>query len=85
MPTATADPTAASPETGRTEAPQPADPSTALAAAVLGFFVVTLDAVVVNVALSSIRSDFGAGITGLQWVVDGYTLSLRRCCCGRAR
>jgi EmrB/QacA subfamily drug resistance transporter len=48
--------------------------SIALAAAVLGFFVVTLDAVVVNVALPAIRRDFGAGITGLQWVVDGYTL-----------
>jgi MFS transporter, DHA2 family, methylenomycin A resistance protein len=45
-----------------------------LAAAVLGFFVITLDAVVVNVALPSIRRGFGAGITGLQWVVDGYTL-----------
>lgn len=45
-----------------------------LAAAVLGFFVVTLDAVVVNVALPSIRDELGGGITGLQWVVDGYTL-----------
>src|SRR5437764_8827246 len=34
----------------------------------------TLDAVAVNVALPSIRQDFGAGITGQQWVVDGYTL-----------
>src|SRR3954447_24164066 len=49
-------------------------PSFALAAAVLGFFVVTLDAVVVNVALPAIRSGLGGGITGLQWVVDGYTL-----------
>jgi DHA2 family methylenomycin A resistance protein-like MFS transporter len=48
--------------------------SSALAAAVLGFFVITLDAVVVNVALPSIRRDLGGGITGLQWVVDGYTL-----------
>src|SRR3954453_20590331 len=46
----------------------------ALAAAVLGFFVVTLDAVVVNVALPSIRAGLGGGITGLQWAVDGYTL-----------
>src|SRR5438270_8740896 len=46
----------------------------ALAAAVLGFFVITLDAVVVNVALPSIRRELGAGMTGLQWVVDGYTL-----------
>src|SRR3954452_8670560 len=50
------------------------DPSLALTAAVLGFFIVTFDAVVVNVALPSIRRDFGSGITGLQWVVDGYTL-----------
>ena len=52
----------------------PSSPSSlTLAAAVLGFFVITLDAVVVNVALPSIRGDFGGGITGLQWVVDGYT------------
>jgi DHA2 family methylenomycin A resistance protein-like MFS transporter len=49
-----------------------ADPT--LVAALLGFFVITLDAVVVNVALPSIRSDLGAGMTGLQWVADGYTL-----------
>ena len=46
----------------------------AFAAAVLGFFIVTFDAVVVNVALPSIRADLGGGISGLQWVVDGYTL-----------
>src|SRR3954465_3262366 len=45
-----------------------------LAAAVLGFFVITLDATIVNVGLPSIRSGLGGGITGLQWVVDGYTL-----------
>ncbi|MDQ1566784.1 MAG: transporter, family, methylenomycin resistance protein, partial [Actinomycetota bacterium] len=49
-------------------------PDFTLAAAVLGFFVITLDAVVVNVALPSIRRDFGGGMSGLQWVVDGYTL-----------
>ncbi|MEU4025758.1 MFS transporter [Streptomyces anulatus] len=46
----------------------------ALGAALLGFFVITLDALVVNVALPSIRDSLGGGITGLQWVVDGYTL-----------
>ena len=46
----------------------------ALAAALLGFFVITFDAVVVNVALPSIRDDLGGGMSGLQWVVDGYTL-----------
>lgn len=48
----------------------------ALAACVLGMFVITLDAVVVNVALPSINRDLGGGITGLQWVADGYTLML---------
>jgi EmrB/QacA subfamily drug resistance transporter len=51
-----------------------ARPVFALGAAVLGFFVVTLDAVVVNVALPSIRGGLGGGIAGLQWVVDGYAL-----------
>jgi EmrB/QacA subfamily drug resistance transporter len=48
--------------------------SAALIAASLGFFIITFDAVVVNVALPSIRADLGGGIGGLQWVVDGYTL-----------
>ncbi len=46
----------------------------ALAAALLGFFVITMDAVIVNVALPAIGRDLGSGMTGLQWVVDGYTL-----------
>ncbi|GAA1606539.1 MFS transporter [Kribbella hippodromi] len=45
-----------------------------LLTALLGFFLVTLDAVIVNVALPRIRTDLGGGIQGLQWVVDGYTL-----------
>jgi DHA2 family methylenomycin A resistance protein-like MFS transporter len=49
-------------------------PGWALAAALLGFFVITLDAVIVNVVLPSIRQDLGGGVSGLQWVVDGYTL-----------
>jgi EmrB/QacA subfamily drug resistance transporter len=55
--------------------PSGSESTVALIAAVLGFFVVTLDAVVVNVALPSIRRDFGGGIVGLQWVVDVYTLA----------
>ena len=46
-----------------------------LACSVLGFFIITFDAVVVNVALPSIRKELGGGITGSQWVVDGYTLA----------
>ena len=47
-----------------------------LIAALLGFFTITLDAVVVNVALPTIRHDLGGGVAGLQWVVDGYTLAI---------
>lgn len=46
----------------------------AMVAALLGVFVVTLDALIVNVALPAVGRGFGGGITGLQWVVDGYTL-----------
>ena len=49
-------------------------PGTAVAVALMAFFIVTLDAVVVNVALPSIRDSLGGGVRGLQWVVDGYTL-----------
>ncbi|MFL5864401.1 MAG: MFS transporter, partial [Solirubrobacteraceae bacterium] len=45
-----------------------------LIVAVLAFSVVTLDAVVVNVALPAIRDSLGGGVQGLQWIVDGYTL-----------
>jgi DHA2 family methylenomycin A resistance protein-like MFS transporter len=46
----------------------------ALAASSLASAVVLLDASVVNVALPAIRSDLGAGVEGLQWAVNGYTL-----------
>jgi EmrB/QacA subfamily drug resistance transporter len=49
-------------------------PGWSLAAALLGFFMVTLDAVIVNVALPDIRQDLAGGMSGLQWLVDGYTL-----------
>jgi MFS transporter, DHA2 family, methylenomycin A resistance protein len=45
-----------------------------LAVAMLGFFVVALDAQIVNVALPEIRNDLGGGLSGLQWIVTGYTL-----------
>ena len=46
----------------------------ALGVAMLGFFVVALDAQVVNVALPGIRAGLGGGLSGLQWVVTIYTL-----------
>lgn len=51
-----------------------ARPRASLAAAMLGFFVVALDAQIVNVALPAIRNDLGGGLSGLQWIVTGYTL-----------
>ncbi|HEX3714132.1 MAG TPA: MFS transporter [Trebonia sp.] len=46
----------------------------ALAAAMLGFFMISLDATAVNVALTSIGRSLHGTTAGLQWVVDGYTL-----------
>jgi MFS transporter, DHA2 family, methylenomycin A resistance protein len=51
-----------------------ARPRASLATAMLGFFVVALDAQIVNVALPGIRNDLGGGLSGLQWIVTGYTL-----------
>jgi EmrB/QacA subfamily drug resistance transporter len=47
-----------------------------LAAAVLGSGVVLLDSTVVNVALPALGRDLDADFAGLQWVVNGYLLSL---------
>jgi MFS transporter, DHA2 family, methylenomycin A resistance protein len=69
--TETAVPGAITPTVGRAGNPAPA---WSLAAALLGFFVVTLDAVIVNVALPDIRRELAGGMSGLQWVADGYTL-----------
>ncbi len=57
-----------------TDAAQARLAGTTLAVATIAFFVITLDAVIVNVALPSMSADLGGGISGLQWVVDGYTL-----------
>ena len=43
---------------------------------VLGSGLVVLDATVVNVALPAIGQDFGVSLTGLQWIVNAYTLTL---------
>ncbi|MDQ0864619.1 hypothetical protein [Arthrobacter globiformis] len=48
-----------------------ARPATALAVAMLGFFLISLDAQIVNVALPDIHQNLGGGLTGLQWVLTG--------------
>jgi EmrB/QacA subfamily drug resistance transporter len=47
-----------------------------LVATVLGSGIAGLDATVVNVALPAIGKDFGAGVSGLQWVITGYLITL---------
>src|SRR5436305_4179059 len=47
-----------------------------VAATVLGSGMAALDATVVGIALPAIGREFHAGIAGLQWVVNAYTLTL---------
>jgi DHA2 family methylenomycin A resistance protein-like MFS transporter len=46
-----------------------------LTAATLGFVVVELDVTAVNIALQQIGASFGAGVTGLEWVVNAYKMA----------
>ncbi|WP_116199876.1 MFS transporter [Amycolatopsis circi] len=48
----------------------------ALIALCLPFFIVQLDATVVNVAVEAIRHDLGGGLGGEQWVIASYTIAL---------
>jgi EmrB/QacA subfamily drug resistance transporter len=41
----------------------------------LGLFMVVLDNLVVNVALSTIHRDFGASVQSLEWIVNAYVLA----------
>jgi EmrB/QacA subfamily drug resistance transporter len=45
-----------------------------LGAMCFALFMAMLDNTVVNVALPSIQTHFGSGVSGLQWIIDGYTL-----------
>ena len=47
-----------------------------LVVTVLGSGIASLDATVVNIALPTIGRDFHTGIAALQWVINGYTLTL---------
>lgn len=55
---------------------RPAPPTwLVVAAACAGQFLVVLDVSVVNVALPSMRTDLGLSATGLQWVVNAYSIA----------
>lgn len=63
--------------TTRSAALNSVDSSAALVVLVLasmGFFLITLDILIVNVALPSIKEELGGGTAAQQWVIDGYTL-----------
>jgi EmrB/QacA subfamily drug resistance transporter len=45
-------------------------------ATVLGSGIAFLDGTVVNVALPTIAEDLDTGLTGLQWILDGYLVTL---------
>ena len=49
-------------------------PNLILGICCLSLLMVAMDATIVNVALPSIRHDLGASISGLQWVIDAYTM-----------
>ncbi len=50
-----------------------------LIAAYLGLFVGLIDANAINLALPAVRDDLGGGISGAQWTIDAYNVTLRRC------
>ena len=47
-----------------------------LPATILGSSLSFIDGSVVNVALPAIGRDLHAGVTGLQWTLDGYLVTL---------
>jgi EmrB/QacA subfamily drug resistance transporter len=59
----------------RSITPRPRSTTALLLVVCLSQFMVILDVSIVNVALPSIRSGLGFSTTGLQWVVNAYTLT----------
>lgn len=62
-------------ETGR-QAAAPAARWLVLTVMCVGYFLVLLDVTVINVALPQIGAGLGSSVSGLQWIVDGYSLTL---------
>jgi EmrB/QacA subfamily drug resistance transporter len=54
----------------------PARQNVILAICCLSLLAVSMDATIVNVALPDIRRDLRASLSGLQWVIDAYTIVL---------
>jgi EmrB/QacA subfamily drug resistance transporter len=49
-------------------------PNLVLAICCMSLLMVSMDATIVNVALPAIRRDLAASTSGLQWVIDAYTM-----------
>ncbi|MGR6919129.1 MFS transporter [[Actinomadura] parvosata] len=71
------------PITSRTTAPPAAAPALSprrrllvLAICCMSLFIVGLDNTIVNIALPAIRHDLNASFSGLQWIIDAYTVVL---------
>ena len=47
-----------------------------LAICCMSLLIVSLDNTILNVALPSMRKEFGASVAGMQWTIDAYTLVL---------
>jgi len=58
------------------EEPSPEAKRWTVVGMILASGIVFLDGTVVNVALPAIDRSLAAGLSGLQWVIDGYALSL---------
>src|SRR5438445_7712032 len=56
--------------------PGESDQRWTLVAVCLTTFMLLVDITIVNVALPSIQQSLSASLTGLQWVVDAYALTL---------
>ena len=69
--------TMSAPERSEHDAGAPADRGRwlVLVAMVFGLFMPMLDNLVVNVALPTIQRSLGSDISGLQWIIDAYTLT----------
>lgn len=66
-----AEPQRASVAPARTDKPS----RTLLIGLSLGYFMVLLDMTIVSVALPAISTDLRVGLSGLQWVTNGYTIT----------
>ncbi|HEX4417590.1 MAG TPA: DHA2 family efflux MFS transporter permease subunit [Kofleriaceae bacterium] len=52
----------------------PVRPNLVLAICCMSLLMVSMDATIVNVALPALRRDLGSSTSGLQWVIDAYTM-----------